>query len=349
MFSLFGFITKLLFKGLFMSYDLDGVLASSHARIEKKFQDNLSTKTPMFLKFTEEGKKKVTGGRELSFPVILANGNAGSYYGDDTLNVSRPTGLQPLKFDWRQFYSTIVIDGIEEIMNAGEGEGASLLEGRMSQGELTTAEKFEEMLCGDGTGNVGGDGTARDWNGLQSIIADDPTTGSIGQLSRATYTKLRNQTYTTAVSAFNTSQNGRNAMLSLWVACKHGSRVPNFSVTTDAIWILFQLSLTANEKFEMMNGDKKMANAGFPNIQFMGGTTVVSSAFCAAKHLYMMRVAQPKTDGGIYLITSQDRDFKMGKFIEPVDQDKRVAKVLTAGQLCTDAPYLHGVITNITG
>ena len=162
-------------------YNLDAVLASSHAKIEKKFQDNLSTKTPMFTKFTESnGKHMVEGGKELSFPVILANGNAGSYYGDDVLPVNRPSGLQKLTFDWKQFYSTITIDGIEEIMNAGQAQAADLLEGRLSQGELTTAESFEEMLCGDGTGNVGGDGTIRDWNGLQNIIADDPTTGNIG-------------------------------------------------------------------------------------------------------------------------------------------------------------------------
>lgn len=332
-----------------MAYNLDAVLASTHARIEKKFQDNLSTKTPMFTKFTEKnGKSLVEGGKELTFPVIVAGGNAQSYRGDDLLPVSRPGGLLSLTYDWRQFASTVTIDGLEEIMNAGEAEGSSILDGRMSQAELTTAENFEEMLCGDGTGNVGVDGEARDWNGLQNLISDTPTTGTIGGLSRATYTKLRNQIYSTAVTAFNTSQAGRAAMTELWVKCKHGSRTPNFAVTTDAIWVFFQLSLTQNEQF-MMNGDKKMANAGFPNITFMGNTTVVSSAFCPTAHMYMMRVAKPKTDGGIFLILSKSRNFKMGKFIEPVDQDKRVAKILSAGQLGTDAPYLNGVITNITG
>jgi len=138
-------------------------------------------------------------------------------------------------------------------------------------------------------------------------------------------------------------------MLNLWTACKHGSRVPNFGVTTDAIWVLYQLSLTANERYDRLGSDKKMADAGFPNIVFMGSTTLVSSAFCLANHLYMMRVAKPKTDGGVFLVISKSRKFKMGKFIEPIDQDKRVAKVLTAGQLGTDAPYLNGVITSITG
>lgn len=349
------FLFDVFFKAMFgwalsSAYNLDAVLASTHARIEKKFQDQLSTKTPLFTKFTEkEGKYLIEGGKELTFPVILANGNAGSYYGDDVLIVSRPGGLQPLTYNWRQFYSTVTIDGVEEIMNSGEEEAASLLDGRMSQAELTTAEVFEQMICGDGTGNVGGDGTARDWNGLQNIIPDDPTTGTIGGLSRATYTKLQSQVITTAVSAFNTTQNGRSAMTRLWIACKHGNRVPNFAVTTDAIWVLFELSLTNNERFVMENADKNMTNAGFPNIMFMGGTSVVSSAFCLASHLYMMRVAKPKTDGGIFLLISKSRNFKLGKFIEPLDQDKRVAKVLTAGQFGTDAPYLNGVCTNITG
>jgi hypothetical protein len=51
----------------------------------------------------------------------------------------------------------------------------------------------------------------------------------------------------------------------------------------------------------------------------------------------------------MFIVINKDRNFKLGKWIEPVDQDKRVAKVLTAGQFCTDAPYLNGVITSITG
>ena len=328
-----------------MAYNLDAILASTHARIEKKFQDNLATKTPMFIKFAEkEGKQLVDGGKELTFPVIVDDGNAGSYYGDDTLNVSRPGGLQPLTYSWKQFYSTVVIDGIEEIMNAGEAQAADLIEGRMKQSEITTANKFEAMLCGDATGN-----NSKDWNGLQNLIADDPTTGTIGGLSRATYSQLRNQLYSTAVTAFNTTQAGRNAMTRLYVDCTNGLRSPNYGVTTPLIWVLFQLSLTQNERFVMEGADKKLASAGFKNIVFMGDCPITFSSNCLAAHMYLMRVAKPKTDGGISLIVSSQRNFKMGKFIEPADQDKRIAKILTAGQLITDAPYLNGVITNITG
>lgn len=328
-----------------MPYNLDAVLASTHARIEKKFQDNLSKKTPLFMKFAEnEGKSLIDGGKELTFPVILDDGNAGSYYGDDTFNVARPSGLQPLTYSWKQFYSTIVVDGIEEIMNSGPEAAADLIEGRMKQGELTTANKFEEMLCGDGTGN-----SSKDWNGLQNIIADDPTTGTIGGLSRATYAQIRNQVYSTAVSAFNTGQAGRQAMTKLYVDCTKGGRKPNFIVTTPAIWVLYQLSLTANERFVMEGKDKSLTSAGFQNIAFMGDAPVVASDNCLASHMYMIRIAKPKSDGGTFLLFNRDRYFKMGKFIEPVDQDKRVAKILTAGQLATDAPYLNGVATSITG
>ena len=328
-----------------MAYNLDAVLASTHARIEKKFQDNLSVKTPMFMKFAEkEGKSLVDGGKELSYPVILDDGNAGSYYGDDTLNVSRPDGLQKLVYSWKQFYSTVVIDGIEEIMNAGEAAAADLVDGRMKQAELTTANKFEAMLCGDGSGNA-----SKDWNGLQNLIADDPTTGTIGGLSRATYANLRNQVYSTAVAAFNTTQAGRAAMTRLFVDCTKGGRKPNFIITTPAIWVLYQLSLTAHERFVMEGGDKKLASAGFDNIVFMGQAPVVASDSVPASHMYMLRIAKPKSDGGIFLVLSSQRNFKMGKFIEPADQDKRIAKILTAGQLATDAPYLNGVCTSITG
>lgn len=337
-----------------MAYNLDAVLASTHARIEKKFQDNLSKQTPMFFKFAQEGGKVlIEGGKELTFPVILGNGNAGSFFGDDTLNISRPAGLQPLTYNWKQFYSSITIDGIEEIMNAGEEGAADIVEGRMTQAEITTANAFEDMLVSDGTGNVGaGDGVARDWNGLQNIVADDPTTGTIGGLSRATYTQLRNQVFSTAVTGFNTNQAGRNAMTTLWANCNKGpNRSPNFGITTVAIWTLFNLSLTANERFVMENSDKPLASAGFQSITFMGNVPIVftnSTSFLAA-HMYFLKIAKPKTTGGTFLLLSKSANFKMRPFQKPIDQDKRVALVLTAGQFATDAPYLNGVATNITG
>ena len=348
--QLINLLFKLMVGWSFSSaFNLDAISASTHARIEKKFRDQLSTKTPLNTKLKEkDGLDLVDGGKELTYPLILGRGNAGSYYGDDKFNVSRPEGIQSLTFSWKQFYSTIRIDGIEEIMNAGEGLGAKLFEGRMEQAEITTAEDFETMLFADGTGNVGGDGTARDWNGLQNLVADDPTTGTIGGLSRSTYSKIRNQAYTTAVTGFNTAQAGRNALTTLWANCTQGQRSPNFITTTVAIWVLYQLSLTTNERYVMEGSDKKLTSAGFPNVAFMTAPVTMSSA-CPASHLYMLRIAKPKSTGGIFLVVSSQRNFKMESFIKPIDADYRVAKVLTAGNLAVDAPYLNGVATNITG
>jgi hypothetical protein len=328
-----------------MAYNIDAVLASTHARIEKKFQDNLIGKTPMYLKFAEkDGLSLIDGGKELTFPVILGNGNAGSYYGDDVLGVSRPAGLQPLTYNWRQFYSTIVIDGLEEVMNSGPEAAADLIEGRMTQGETTTANAFETMLCADGTGNG-----SKDWNGLANLVPDDPTTGAIGGLSRVTYAQIRSKVNATGTAAFNTAQAGRALMTNLYIQCTNGGRRPNFVVTTATVWGLYQLSLTVNERFIMEGKDKSLTSAGFLNIAFMGDAPVVFSDGVGAGRMYMLRIAKPKSDGGIFLVMNKDRNFKLGKWIEPVDQDKRVAKVLSAGQLCTDAPYLNGVLTGITG
>lgn len=331
-----------------MAYDLTAIDASTHNKIQKKWQDNLSTKTPMFLKAkSSKGLAVVDGGYHLDFPVIAKKGVAKSYYGDDVFDTTRPVGLIKLRYDWKQFYSQVRIDGIEEIMNSGPEAAADLLDGRFTQAETTTAENFEDMLMGDGTGNVGSDGTARDWTGIQQLISDTPTTGNIGGQSRATYDNLRNQLYSTAVTAFNTNAAGRIGMTTLWAACSHGTRTPNFGVTTETIWVLYQISLTTNERY-MMNGDKEMASAGFPNVLFMNFPIVISRA-CLASHMYFVRFAKPKSDGGIFLIMHKDRNFKLGKFREPLDGDYRVAYSLSAGEFATDAPYLNGVASNITG
>lgn len=334
---------------IFGAYDLTAIDASTHRKIQSKWTNNLSTKTPLMTKAKSTGGLHLEdGGRALRFPIVLNKGVAKSYYGDDVFDSGRQGGLVHFEYDWKQFYSQVRIDGIEEDMNSGPSSAADLLDGRFLQAETTTAENFEQMLMGDATGNVGGDGVARDWEGLQSLVANDPTTGTIGGVSRANNTNARNQAYTTAVTAFNTSQNGRNAFTTLWANCTNGMRSPNFGVTTVAIWVLYNLSLTTNERFELQNKDTTLGKAGFKSLQFMDFPITMSSQ-CPASRAYFLRFAKPKTDGGIFLVVHRNKNFKLGPFRTPVDGDWKVAYSLTTGQFCTDAPYLNGVATNITG
>lgn len=325
-----------------MGFNLDGVLATTLPNINKKFKDNLSTKTPLMFKLKEQKGIQENGGTVLRYPVISGKGIAGSYYGDDVLDVSRPGGITYLEFDWKQFYSNVVIVGIEEIQNSGEEQAADLLDGRMKQGEITTIENFETMLFGDGTGNTG-----KDWSGLQQLVADDPTTGTIGKQNRAGNTNLQNQIVTTAVTAFNTAQAGRSALTDLWIKCTNGLRSPNFITTTALIWRLYELSLTANERFIVGDESKSLKSAGFMSIGFMTAPVSFSSQ-CLTAHLYMLRINQPNSDGGIFLVMHKDRNFKMRPFIPAYNQDARTSLVFSAGEFCTDAPYLNGVATNIT-
>lgn len=327
-----------------MAFNLDGVLASTLPNINKKFQDNLSTKTPFMFKLKEQGgMNMVDGGTVLRFPVILGKGIAGSYYGDDVLDVTRPGGITYLEYDWKQYFSSVTIVGIEEIQNAGEEQAVKLIDGRMQQAETTTSENFEAMLFDP----TGGGNEGKDWTSLPQIVSDTPTVGNIGKQSRAANPQLQNQVFSTLVSAFNTSQNGRSALTTLWLACTNGLRSPNFIVTTAAIWQLYQLSLTANERFVMESeADKSLRNAGFMTQAFMT-SPVTFSAQCPASHLYMLRIKQPNSDGGLFLSISKTRNFKMEEFRKPVNQDVRTALALTAGELCCDAPYLQGVATTI--
>jgi len=348
--KLFSFLINLGERG---AYDNTSVQAATTARIEKKFQDNLSRRSPVIAKFkSAEGMQVIGGGTELSFPVITDSGNAQSYRGDDVLPIGRST-LRRLTYNWSQFAATVTIHGLEDVMNEGDEAAASVEDGRMEQAEVSTVNAFETMFGSNGEGNVGADGDARDWNGLQNLVSDTPTVGTIGGLSRVSIPQVRNQAYTTAVTAFNTTNNGRTAMTTLYVACCQGGRKPNFIPTTPAIWVLFELSLTTNERVlyetgKMSGQDSGMISAGIPNIGFMGAPVVFSDGI-AANHLYMLRVGKPKASGAIFMLVSRKRNFSMGKWIEPNDKDMRTMKILTAGQLATDAPYLQGVVTNITG
>ena len=340
--KIYRMIMSLLIRPMY-GYDVTSIDATTLSKIEKKFQDNLSKRSPVIAKFrSSEAMVLMDGGKELSFPVICDNGNATSYLGDDTLPVTKQQ-LRRLTFSWRQFAATVRIDGLEEILNSGPEEAASILEGRMEGAEIDTTNKFETMLGADGTGNVGGDGEVRDWNGLQNLVSDTPTTGLIGGLSRTTFTQLRNQVFSTAVTAFNTSNAGRNALLELWTNCCQGGRRPNFIPTTPAIWRLYHLSLTATERLDLENGKDRSVTAGIPNLKFMDADVVLDGGmggFAPASTAYFLNTKYIK-----YRPHSQRNMVPLspGKRFS-VNQDAEVNLIGWAGNLTCSNLSLQGTM-----
>ncbi len=88
---------------------------------------------------------------------------------------------------------------LEMKQNAGKERIIDLLKGKFDVLETSMRNELGTQIYGDGTGN-----SSKDIGGLQLLVADDPTTGTVGGINRANFTFWRNQLWDFSVESVTT-------------------------------------------------------------------------------------------------------------------------------------------------
>ena len=124
------------------------------------------------------------GGREITNPLITGrNPNVTSYAYYDELPVNQTNEFDTVRYGWARVAGTVIISDQEVDENQGEAEIFKILKGKMQVLEESIKEKFQDYLYGAGLG--------KDPNGLALLVPDDPTTGTVGGIDRATEPQWR--------------------------------------------------------------------------------------------------------------------------------------------------------------
>lgn len=125
------------------------------------------------------------------------------FEGDDTLTFVNPTGIKEATYPWKQIHTGIYVttqellkDGISVVDTNGRTTSshderaltalANILQEKLEDMSEGWAEGMNQMLWLDGTQS------AKEVPGIQSMLSDDPTTGTVGGIDRATQPKWRN-------------------------------------------------------------------------------------------------------------------------------------------------------------
>lgn len=142
------------------------------------------------------------------------------YTHNDTVSYQNPTNLKRAEFFWKELHTGITvtntelkIDGISVVdtadgKNTTEHSGrdqtvlSGLLENKLDDWAESYARRFDSMLHKDGTQD------AKEVPGIAAIIANDPTTGLLGGINRATSTWWQNRS-----SVDNTGTGGADARI----------------------------------------------------------------------------------------------------------------------------------------
>jgi hypothetical protein len=188
-------------------------------------------------------------------------------------------------------------------------------------------------MYSDGTGSSG-----KEIGGLELLVADTPTSGSVGGIDQGTYTFWRNQSYdaTTDGGAAATAANIQQYMNTTFLRCVRGNDKPDLIIADSAYYSLFWASMQAIQRVT----DEKTAKAGFQNLAFAGNVPVVyeDSTGIATNRMYFLN-----TDY-LHFRYAEGRLFEPQKEMRPVNQDAEVHLILFAGNMTSSNRARQGVL-----
>lgn len=299
-----------------------------------KLADNVSKGNALLNKLKSQGGWKPAEGRTIVQEVdYQANSTFMYYSGSQALNISSSDVLTAYEYNWSQAACSVVISGLErDVQNVGRAQMIDLLEGRIMNAERTMKNNITIGMYSDGTGSGG-----LQIGGLQLLVADDPTSGTVGGINRATWTFARNQYYraTSDGGAVASAANIQSYMDSLWLRCSRGNDQTNLILADQNYFKFFWASLQGIQRLY----DADMGKLGFKAIQFNTAPVVYEdSTGMPASHMYFLN-----TDY-LFLRYAKKRLFTPLEEVRSVNQDATVKTIVFAGQMTTSNAQLQGVL-----
>ena len=314
------------------------LISTTLQNFSNKLLDSVVTNNALAYMLYKSGNvKTVNGGRSFVRQLLYKTNSSFAARGSmDTIALDVTDPVTATEWSIKVLSGAITIPYLEAAMNAGDKE--KLLDYVNVKKEEATVSMGE--ILGD---QVFGSSTAtNDFNGLQVLIHEDPTSQTdVGGINPQTSgnTFWRNYSYDTAVTAFGTANAGFNAIDTSINQSTFGKAGPKFIVTTKAIWTLFQLALTTNMRYAAM--DLPVGKAGFKALEYIN-MPVIFDDNCPAGNLYGV-----DTDGISLNVLSQG-DMKMTPFLPARQQLAESALLYFFGNLTMGSRRTQFVIDSIT-
>lgn len=293
---------------------------------------------------SEKSRVRKDGGLKLVEPVTYRKSTAtGSYSGYDTLDTAPQETMDLAEFDWKQYFFTVTISGLELLKNAGKSRQINLLEQKVDVAKTSFVDGMNEDLFLDGSGN-----SSKDVTGLAAIVL---ASGTYGNISRTTYSWWRANV--TAVSGPLTIA-GASGMRRMYNDCSlgRGRMNPDLLMTTQIVHEAYEAMMDTNTRFTTNDN----------NAAFEGNRLKYKKAWleyddmCQSGVMYflnskVMNFVSHSDRGDVDVDSKDDRDtgdFRIEPFHKPHNQDAQTARGLWAGNLTCNNPRYLGKLTGLS-
>lgn len=323
------------------AYNYGDALTLAVANVFDTMHDNITNNIGLYNYLNKKGQVKTfDGGFEIRHPLNYAeNSTYQSYSGAETLTLAAEDTMTYAIFAIKQVALTVQINGLEALQVSGEEQLFDLLEERMNVAMRTFKNHFSQDMYSSGTGTGG-----KQVGGLQSLVADVSTSGTVGGIDRGTWTFWRNFTYSAVGDGGSpvTSANIQDYMLQLTINTTRNGEGPDMYVGDNAYWAAYHQSLVAIQRIMSKSGDETFG-AGSPELDYFGKPFVMDGGIggsCPAQHVYSLNTSN------IMLRPHAARNLtQIGGKRQSVNQDATVVIQGWAGNMTLGYAKGQGVLT----
>jgi hypothetical protein len=307
------------------NFGVVGLLSTTIDHFVKKLEEQAWNKT-VLMHILSEGGIPSQHGNKIIQPLLYGETSAkGSFSDTDVFSAPTRDGITAAEFEFRQYYASIMISGIELAKNSGPEAALSLLKARLRQAELSIAKDMNAMLFADGTGN-----SDKDFDGLADLIATDNTVGNIDR------TDVNNSWW----RAQEVDQAGALSLAKMRTAYNNvmdGVEKADHIITTQVIYEAYEALMDNTVRHE----STKLGDLGFDNLMFKSAPMVFDRD-CNAQTMYFLN-----TDY-IELVSLDGKWFDVSDWLQPTNQDVQYKNILLYGNLTISNGNRQGFLTGIT-
>lgn len=313
------------------------VLAATIESRTGKLADNVTKNNALLYRLNERGNRKpVSGGSKILEELEYGESDNVWYQGYDTISFTNPQIATAAEYAWKLLAAPVGISGQELLQNSGKERIIDLFEAKIKNAEKTLRNVMSAAVYSDGTGSSG-----KQLTGLKALVADDPTSGTVGGINRATSGNEFWRNYAKVESTALTKDTIYGAMNAAFLGCSRGTDKPDLIVADDTMYTLYENSLVPQQRFM----DSKLADAGFQNLKFKGADVIYDGGiggYCPAGHMYFLNTDYIK------LRPHKDRDFRLigDRNRVAINQDAVYAIIGWAGNMTMSNAQLQGVLVN---
>ncbi len=326
---------------LTLTENLDNLYTTTWQNMKSKTSDQIYDATPFWFWMRANGMlESVEGGRFLTEPLRFAKSENVEFIGrGSSVDLSDKEFLTLAKEDWKYMIDSIVRFGVDDQQNRGKNAILSLVNAKLDNSKDSLVDTMETRLAGSATG--------LQFNGLQDIVADDPTADTkLHGINGSDYSWWRNKTRDFATDLTTFDADGVIAMNQMVNNCSNNIRqdTPDIILSGQHPFELYWEETL--EQRRVVN--KTMGDAGFQNIEFRGIPMVWSPAIASDD--------VDTTAARMYFLNTRFLKFKYDPMMNfdmtawkdiPNQVNDRAAQVILAGNLMTGRRRVHGVIWNM--